>query len=238
MRVIQGAAAERRTTPLEEAYAHFRLDRQGLPVSPATLRLYEHTIGRFLRWVRSEHPEVRRFEDLDVVVVRQYRADLAARPGLRGKPIQPETLSGSDRALRTFFRWASAEGYPVAPRILALPKVRVPWKEPTLFHVRQLREILAACNPKLPQEALAVRLLVGAGVRRLELCGLAIEGPRWPPRPEPGLARPVASSNCACAERRAPRACGRAASRWCRSWGRRSSATWPGTGRRWPTATC
>jgi integrase len=177
LRVISGLAAERRTTPLEEAYAHFRLDRQGLPVSPATLRLYEHTIGRFLRWVRSERPDVRRFEDLDVVVVRQYRADLAARPGLRGRPIQPETLSGSDRALRTFFRWASAEGYPVADRILALPKVRVPWKEPTLFHIRQLREILAACNPRLPQEALAVRLLVGAGVRRLELCGLAIEGP-------------------------------------------------------------
>ena len=46
LRVISGAAADRRTTPLEEAYAHFRLDRQGLPVSPATLRLYEHTIGR------------------------------------------------------------------------------------------------------------------------------------------------------------------------------------------------
>ncbi|HXM55740.1 MAG TPA: site-specific integrase [Candidatus Dormibacteraeota bacterium] len=170
MRVISGLATERRTTPLEEAYAHFRLDRQGLPVSPATLRLYEHTIGRFLRWVRSEHPEVRRF-------VRRYRAELASRPGLRGRPIQPETLSGSDRALRTFFRWAAAEGYPVADRILALPKVRVPWKEPTLFHIRQLREILAACNPRLPQEALAVRLLIGAGVRRLELCGLAVEGP-------------------------------------------------------------
>jgi site-specific recombinase XerD len=150
LRVIQGTVTERRTTPLEEAYAHFRLGRQGLPVSPATLRLYEHTVGRFLRWVRTEHPEVRRFEDLDVMVVRQYRADLASRPGLRRKPIQPETLSGADRALRTFFRWAAAEGYPVAPRILQLPKVRVPWKEPTLFHVSQLREIVAACNPRMP----------------------------------------------------------------------------------------
>jgi integrase/recombinase XerD len=146
-------------------------------VSPATLRLYEHTIGRFLRWVRDEHPEIRRFEDLDVMVVRQYRADLASRPGLRGKQIQPETLSGADRALRTFFRWAAAEGYPVAPRILQLPKVRVPWKEPTLFPISQLHKIMAACNPRMPQEALAVRLLVGAGVRRAELCGLAVEGP-------------------------------------------------------------
>jgi integrase len=127
--------------------------------------------------VREEHADGRRFEDLDVVVVRQYRAELATRPGLRGRPIQLETLSGSDRGLRTFFRWVSAEGYPVAERILALPKVRVPWKERTLFHVKQLREILAACNPRLPQEALSVRLLVGAGGRRLELCGLAVEGP-------------------------------------------------------------
>ena len=63
---------------------------------------------------------------------------------------------GADRTLRTFFRWADAEGYAVAPRILSLPKVRVPWKEPTLFHVSQLRDILAACNPRMPQEGLAV----------------------------------------------------------------------------------
>ena len=47
MRVISGAVSDRRTTPLEEMYAHFRLDRQGLPVSPATLRLYEHTIAQY-----------------------------------------------------------------------------------------------------------------------------------------------------------------------------------------------
>jgi site-specific recombinase XerD len=164
VKVIQGALNERRPTPIEEAYAHFRLDRQGMPVSPGTLRLYEHTVGRFLRWLRERHPEVRRFEDLEVVVVREYRAELAARPGLRGKQIQPETLSGADRAMRTFFRWASAEGYLVASRILQLAKVRVPWKEPTLFHLVQLREILAACNPAVPQEALAVRILIGSGV--------------------------------------------------------------------------
>jgi integrase len=107
---------------------------------------------------------VRRFEDLDVVVVRQYRAEMAERPGLHGKTLTPETLSGADRSTRTFFRWAVAEGYPVAPRILQMPKVRVPWKEPTLFHINQLRSILAACNPHRAQEALAVRILVGAGV--------------------------------------------------------------------------
>ena len=65
----------------------------------------------------------------------------------------------------------------MAERVLTLLRVGVLWKEPTLFHIRQVREILAACNPRLPQEAVAVRLLVGAGVRRLELCGLAVVGP-------------------------------------------------------------
>ncbi len=78
MQVIDSALARRHgssaATPLMEAYAHFRLDRQAIPCSKATMLTYEYTLGAFLRWVAREHPEVRRFEDLDVVVVRQYRA--------------------------------------------------------------------------------------------------------------------------------------------------------------------
>ncbi|HUZ88032.1 MAG TPA: hypothetical protein VNF26_13890 [Candidatus Baltobacterales bacterium] len=181
MQVIDGAPARRHgpaaPTPLMEAYAHFRLDRQAIPCSKATMLTYEYTLGAFLRWVAREHPEVRRFEDLDVVVVRQYRAEMAERQGVHGKTLTPETLSGADRSMRTFFRWAVGEGYPVAPRILQMPKVRVPWKEPTRFHINQLRSILGACNPQRPQEALAVRILVGAGVRRAELSGIAVQGP-------------------------------------------------------------
>jgi integrase len=40
-----------------------------------------------------------------------------------------------------------------------------------------VREILAACNPRVPQEELAVRILLGSGVREFELCGLALVGP-------------------------------------------------------------
>jgi hypothetical protein len=55
MRVIQGTATDRRPSPLEEAYSHFRLDRQGLPVSPRTLGFYDDKIGGFLAWLRKEH---------------------------------------------------------------------------------------------------------------------------------------------------------------------------------------
>ena len=69
MQVINGAIAKRHQssapTPLIDAYAHFRLDRQSIPCSKATMLTYEYTLGAFLRWVAREHPEVRRFEDQD-----------------------------------------------------------------------------------------------------------------------------------------------------------------------------
>ena len=54
---------------------------------------------------------------------------------------------------------------------------RVPLKEATVFHIAQLRDVLAACNPERPQEELIVKMLVGSGVRAAELCGLAVRGP-------------------------------------------------------------
>jgi integrase len=38
-------------------------------------------------------------------------------------------------------------------------------------------ERCAVCNPHQPQEALAVRILIGSGLRRAELCGLCVEAP-------------------------------------------------------------
>src|SRR5919198_3477176 len=53
----------------------------------------------------------------------------------------------------------------------------MPEKEPTVYHIAELRAILAACKGTPPAEELAVRILVGAGVRASELCGLAVVGP-------------------------------------------------------------
>jgi integrase len=53
----------------------------------------------------------------------------------------------------------------------------VPKKEPTVYHVAQLRTILAACRPEVPTEDLTVRLLAGSGIRRAEVCGLAVAAP-------------------------------------------------------------
>jgi site-specific recombinase XerD len=165
----------RRQPPIVAAYEHFRLDRQGMLVSPRTLEYYDGMVLPFLRWAEAEG--LNRFEALDVSRLRVYRAHLATRPGRHGQPLQPKTILESHRAVLCFLRWARREGYHVDGRILELTAPRVPDKEPTVYHIAQVRKVLAACNPAVPTEDLVVRILVGSGLRRAEICGLAVLGP-------------------------------------------------------------
>jgi hypothetical protein len=100
MRVIQGRLAEsepHRTSAIEAAYQHFRLDKQeGSLVSPKTLRHYEWTIRPFLRWLAEEHPAVARFDQLGVNLLCEYRVWAAQRPTNRGRLPEPATLKAAD----------------------------------------------------------------------------------------------------------------------------------------------
>ncbi len=148
MRVITGAAEARVRSGVEAAYDHFRLERQGDLASPRTLEHYDYMFGQFLRWLEAERPQVRRVEDLDVAVVRAYRAGLAVSKKRTGKPLSPRTIFDSHRVLLTFFRWARAEGYTVDPRILDLKRPKVPEQEATVYHIAQLRQIIVGLQPQ------------------------------------------------------------------------------------------
>jgi hypothetical protein len=50
--VIQGTAAGRRRSPLEDAYDQFRLERQGNRLSPRPLGSYDYHMDRFFGWLR------------------------------------------------------------------------------------------------------------------------------------------------------------------------------------------
>ncbi len=229
VRVIQGRLAEsepHRTSAIEAAYQHFRLDKQGSLVSAKTLQHYEWTIRPFLRWLDEEHPQVLRFEQLNVEMVRQYRVDTSQRLTTRGRLPEPATLNDLHRLLMTFLRWAEDEGYAVDPRMRRLKAPRVPLKEATVLHIAQLREVLAACNAERPQEELIVRMLVGSGVRAAELCGLAVRGPDG--LPDLMLDSLTAAGwSSVCDGTPAPKARSRAECRSHPSWRRRSSATRP-----------
>lgn len=171
--VLEGGS--RAPSPLESAYDHFRLVLQGDLVSDRTLDHYDDMVQPFLSWAADAG--ARRFEELPSQVVERYRAQIAVRTSRHGRRLEPRSVLDSHKALATFFRWASEKKYPVDAEILKLKRPRVPKKEPTVYHIRQLRDILAACNARLPQEDLVVRLLVGSGVRVSEACGLSQVGP-------------------------------------------------------------
>jgi hypothetical protein len=224
-----------RRPPIRTGYEHFRLERQGELVSPKTLEYYDGMVLPFLDWLDGEG--VQRFEHLDVEHARRYRARLASTPGSNGRQRQPATLHGSHRAIRAFLRWASREGYTIDGRILDLASPRVPKKEPTVYHIAQLRTLLAACKPEVPTEDLTVRLLVGSGIRRAEVCGLAVTAPD-------GLHDLMSDSlQRGRVELRvrwdgARRAASRGASRSRPSWLPRSSGTRRGTGQTSSIRTC
>ena len=48
MTVLQGGVRERRRSPVEAAYEHFRLERQGNLVSPTTLQHYDDMVLPFI----------------------------------------------------------------------------------------------------------------------------------------------------------------------------------------------
>jgi integrase len=93
---------------------------------------------------------------------------MAQRPTNRGRLPEPATLNDLHRRLMTFLRWAEGEGYAVDTRMRRLKAPRVPLKEATVFHIAQLRDVFAACDPERAQEELIVRILVGSGVRAAE----------------------------------------------------------------------
>lgn len=168
------AVPARRQPPLFVGYEHFRLDRQGALLSPKTLEYYDQTVLPFLRWLEADG--ARGFDEVDVGRVRCFRAELATRMGKYRRPLAPKTILEYHRAILCFPRWARREGYSVDQRILDLTPPRVPDKEPTVYHIAQVKKLFAACNPAVPTEDLVIRILVGSGLRREELCGLCVVG--------------------------------------------------------------
>lgn len=104
---IEAPGRSRRMPPIEAGYQHFRLERQGALLAPNTLLYYDRMVLPFLVWLDGQG--VRRFEELDAGAVRTYRAGLAARPGMHGRPLAPKTLLESHRAILCFLRWARRE---------------------------------------------------------------------------------------------------------------------------------
>jgi hypothetical protein len=94
VRAIQRTAARSRKSAIEAAFDHFRVDRPGNLVSANTLDHYHYLVSPFFAWLREVRSDVKRFEDLEVNVVRDCRLALTRRTSERtGRPLEPARIS-------------------------------------------------------------------------------------------------------------------------------------------------
>lgn len=162
---------------VRDAIELFILERRADKKQPSTIRYYRQQLGLFATWLMQQDVPGDGPEDVSKALILAYRLHLQARGHTRlvGQPLQHTTLVASQRARRTFFAWAEEEGYVIDGRILKLRKTRVPQKDATVYTLAQLDAILVACAS--PTEELAIRLLIGTGVRLSEAVGACLRGP-------------------------------------------------------------
>jgi site-specific recombinase XerD len=84
---------------LQDAYTDFMPSRQAKICSPATLRLYSFTAGKFVQWL--EQNGVLKPEDITTHHIHAYLA------GLVEKKLSDWYINGQARAIRTLIRFFS-----------------------------------------------------------------------------------------------------------------------------------
>jgi integrase len=92
---------------------------------------------------------------------------------LQDRGLADTSVRGAFLTLKCFANWAAREGYPVDPALMRLRTPRVAVKEMVTYAPEQLAAIDAATPAGWPK--LAVRLLLGTGMRIAELCDLRLE---------------------------------------------------------------
>jgi integrase len=130
--------------------------------SPRTLRWYRHHIEAYLGAGGATS-----LSALDAAELRRYICSLQDR-GLSDNSVRGAFLS-----IKCMCNWAAREGYAVDAGLLRVKTPRVAEKELVIYGKQQLGEVLNEAPAGWPR--LAVRILVGTGLRISELCDLILE---------------------------------------------------------------
>lgn len=124
----------------------------------------------------AHHPEINTPEQLTVAVFREYGAHYSSLKRVRdGQPIDPATRRNYYVGWRSFINFLLDEDYDIDLRISRLRSPQQVHKQPTVYHVERLKQILQVC--RTPTEEIVIRTLVGTGMRRRELVKFELYGP-------------------------------------------------------------
>lgn len=144
---------------LHDVFTDFVLSRQALLCSPATLRWYSWTLGKFLQFMEANG--VTRPDEITARHVRAYLSMLAE------KGSADTYVHNHARAIRTFLKFLAAENY--APSVtFKMPSLSR--KQLPMLDARQVQGLLAAIRD--PRELALVMAMIDTGVRRAEVLAL------------------------------------------------------------------
>ena len=129
---------------------------------PRTIEWYQQKMAWYLKTGQAET-----LGQLTAYELKRYLGEL------RDRDLADNTIHGFFEVLRAFASWADREGYPVDPALLRTRAPKVAQKEVETYSTEQIERIFAAASPGWP--TMAVKVLLGTGMRLSELCGLIVD---------------------------------------------------------------
>jgi site-specific recombinase XerD len=147
---------------LQDLAKEWMLDLQVLGRSPRTLGWYEQKLDAY--FARGGAVSL---EDFTAYEVKRYVVELQDRG------LTPNTVHGCFQLLRGFANRASAQDYPIDPRLMRLRAPKLPQVEMESYTPAQRDAIVEAASPTWAR--LCVQILVGTGMRISELCAIRLD---------------------------------------------------------------
>ena len=147
---------------LEAMLREWPLELRMLGRSPRTIDWYQQKMAWYLKTGQAET-----LAELTGYELKRYLGEL------RDRDLADNTIHGFFEVFRAFVSWADRQGYPVDPALLRVRAPKVAQKEVESYSSEELEKIFAATPPGWP--TIAVKILLGKGMRPSELCGMTIE---------------------------------------------------------------
>jgi site-specific recombinase XerD len=110
---------------------------------------------------------VENLEELNAFELKRFLAEQQERG------LSDNTIHGFFQVIKSFANWCSREEYPVDPSVLRMRPPKVALKEMSTYTSEQVAAIFDSAKLGWPQ--LAVKILLGTGIRVGELCSLLLE---------------------------------------------------------------
>ncbi len=148
--------------PVRALLREWLLELKVMGRSQRTIDWYAQKMDCYRRSSGAEN-----LEELNAFELKRFLADQQERG------LSDNTIHGFFQVIKSFAKWCDREEYPVDNSILRMRPPKVALKEMSTYTGEQVQAIFDTAKVGWPQ--LAVKILLGTGIRVGELCNLLLE---------------------------------------------------------------